>query len=156
MSFIKKKIVVVGQGYVGLPLSISCAQSGYQVIGIDLNAEKVSQLNKHQSIVEDVSDAQLKAVSESGKYKATSDYAIDRMTEIICICVPTPLGSNHQPDLDILKAATKDVGKGLKAGMLVIIESTIQPGTTRDVVVPILEKESGLSRDQFLVAYSPE
>jgi UDP-N-acetyl-D-glucosamine dehydrogenase len=98
----------------------------------------------------------VKSVSESGKYKATTDYLIDPSTEIICICVPTPLGSNHQPDLDILKAATKDVGKSLKAGMLVIIESTIQPGTTRDVVVPILEKESGLSRDQFLVAYSPE
>jgi UDP-N-acetyl-D-glucosamine dehydrogenase len=113
-------------------------------------------LNKYQSIVEDISDAELKAVSESGKYIATPDYAIDPTTEIVCICVPTPLGSNHLPDLDILKAATKDVGKCLKAGMLVIIESTIQPGTTRDVVVPILEKESGLSRDKFLVAYSPE
>jgi len=150
------KVSIIGQGYVGLPLAVSCAQAGFDVTGIDLNKEKVSQLNKHQSIVEDVSDAELKAVSESGKYKATFDYAIDPLTEILCICVPTPLGSNHQPDLDILKAATKDVGKGLKAGMLVIIESTIQPGTTREVVVPILEKESGLSRDQFLVAYSPE
>jgi UDP-N-acetyl-D-glucosamine dehydrogenase len=149
-------VSIIGQGYVGLPLAISCAQSGYQVTGIDLNEEKVSQLSRHQSIVEDVSDAELKAVSESGKYKATSDYVVDPLTEIICICVPTPLGTNHQPDLDILKAATKDVGKGLKSGMLVIIESTIQPGTTRDVVVPILEKESGLSRDQFLLAYSPE
>jgi UDP-N-acetyl-D-glucosamine dehydrogenase len=149
-------ISVVGQGYVGLPLAISCAYAGFKVTGIDLNQEKVSKLNGHRSIVEDVSDAELKSVSESGKYKATSDFVIDPSTEIICICVPTPLGSNHQPDLDILKAATKDVGRSLKAGMLVIIESTIQPGTTRDVVVPILEKESGLSRDQFLVAYSPE
>jgi UDP-N-acetyl-D-glucosamine dehydrogenase len=149
-------ISVVGQGYVGLPLAISCAHAGFKVTGIDLNQEKVSMLNGHRSIVEDVSDAELKSVSESGKYKATSDFVIDPSTEIICICVPTPLGSNHQPDLDILKAATKDVGRSLKAGMLVIIESTIQPGTTRDVVVPILEKESGLSRGQFLVAYSPE
>jgi UDP-N-acetyl-D-glucosamine dehydrogenase len=141
---------------VGLPLAISCAQAGLEVTGIDLNKEKVSYLNKNRSIVEDVSDAELKDVSESGKYKASSNNAIDPSTEIICICVPTPLGANHQPDLDILKAATKDVGKSLKAGMLVIIESTIQPGTTRDVVVPILEKESGLKRDQFLVAYSPE
>jgi UDP-N-acetyl-D-glucosamine dehydrogenase len=150
------KVSIIGQGYVGLPLAISCAQAGFEVTGIDLNVEKVSQLNKYQSIVEDVSDADLKTVSESRKYKATSDYVIDLSTEVICICVPTPLGSNHQPDLDILKAATKDLGKGLKEGMLVIIESTIQPGTTRDVVVPILEKESGLHRDQFLVAYSPE
>jgi UDP-N-acetyl-D-glucosamine dehydrogenase len=150
------KVSIIGQGYVGLPLAISCAQAGYQVTGIDLNEEKVSQLNKHQSIVEDVSNAELKSVNESGRYKATFDFVIDPSNKIICICVPTPLGSNHQPDLDVLKAATKDVGKGLKAGMLVVIESTIQPGTTRDVVVPILEKESGLSRDQFLVAYSPE
>jgi UDP-N-acetyl-D-glucosamine dehydrogenase len=150
------KVSIVGQGYVGLPLAISCAQAGFKVTGIDLNEEKVSRLNKHKSIVEDVSNSELKAVSESGKYKATSDYVLDPSTEIICICVPTPLGPNHQPDLDILKAATKDVGKSLKAGMLVIIESTIQPGTTRDVVVPMLEKESGLNQDQFLVAYSPE
>jgi UDP-N-acetyl-D-glucosamine dehydrogenase len=149
-------VVVIGQGYVGLPLAISSAQVGFTVTGIDLNEEKVSRLNKHQSSVEDVSDVELKSVTESGKYQATTDYLIDPSTEIICICVPTPLGSNHQPDLEILKAATKDVGKSLKAGMLVIIESTIQPGTTRDVVVPILEKESGLIRDQFLVAYSPE
>ena len=149
-------VVVIGQGYVGLPLAISSAQVGFTVTGIDLNEEKVSRLNKHQSIVEDVSDAELKSVTESGKYQATTSYSIDPTTEIICICVPTPLGSNHQPDLEILKAATKDVGKSLKVGMLVIIESTIQPGTTRDVVVPILEKESGLIRDQFLVAYSPE
>jgi UDP-N-acetyl-D-glucosamine dehydrogenase len=150
------KVVVIGQGYVGLPLAISSAQAGFKVIGIDLNEEKVSRLNKHQSIVEDVSDVELKSVTESGKYQATTSYSIDSTTEIICICVPTPLGSTHQPDLEILKAATKDVGKSLKVGMLVIIESTIQPGTTRDVVVPILEKESGLNRDQFLVAYSPE
>jgi UDP-N-acetyl-D-glucosamine dehydrogenase len=156
VSFIKKKIVIVGQGYVGLPLAISCAQVGFEVTGIDLNEEKVSQLNKHQSIIEDVTDEELKTVSVSGKYRATTDSLIDPSAEIICICVPTPLGSDHQPDLEILKAATKDVGKKLKPDMLVIIESTIQPGTTRDVVVPILEKESGLSSDQFLVAYSPE
>jgi UDP-N-acetyl-D-glucosamine dehydrogenase len=150
------KVSIIGQGYVGLPLAISCAKAGFEVIGLDLNEEKVSQLNKHQSVIEDVSTAELKSVTEAGKYKATTSNLIDPSTEIICICVPTPLGTNHQPDLDILKAATKDVGKSLKAGMLVIIESTIQPGTTRDVVVPILEKESGLNRDQFLVAYSPE
>ena len=150
------KLSVIGQGYVGLPLAISSAQVGYEVTGIDLNKDKVSQLNQHQSVIEDVSSAELKSVSESGKYKATTNYSIDPSTEIICICVPTPLGSDHQPDLEILMAATKDVGNNLKAGMLVIIESTIQPGTTRDVVVPILEKESGLSSDQFLVAYSPE
>ena len=119
------KVSIIGQGYVGLPLAISCAQAGFEVTGIDLSEEKVSQLNSYRSIVEDVSDSEVKSVSESGKYKATTDYLIDPLTEIICICVPTPLGSKHQPDLEILKAATKDVGKSLKSGMLVIIESTI-------------------------------
>jgi UDP-N-acetyl-D-glucosamine dehydrogenase len=150
------KVSIIGQGYVGLPLGISCAQSGYEVTGHDLSEEKVSQLNKCQSIIEDVSSKELKIVTESGKYQATTNNLITPTTEIICICVPTPLGINHRPDLGVLKEATKDVGRSLKPGMLVIIESTIQTGTTRNVLVPILEKESGLSRDQFLVVYSPE
>ena len=140
----------------GLPLAISSAQVGYKVIGVDLNIEKVALLNNYKSPIEDISDYEIKSAITSGNYKASSERYIDPSTEIVCICVPTPLGSDHQPDLEILKAATKDVGKNLKPDMLVIIESTIQPGTTRDVVVPILEKESGLNKDQFLVAYSPE
>ena len=150
------KLSVFGQGYVGLPLAIFSAQAGYEVIGLDLNIEKVALLNNCKSPIEDISDNEIKNATLAGNYKASSNPYIHPSTEIICICVPTPLGSDHQPDLEILKAATKDVAKNLKAGMLVIIESTIQPGTTRDVVVPILEKESGLNKDQFLVAYSPE
>jgi UDP-N-acetyl-D-glucosamine dehydrogenase len=150
------KLSIIGQGYVGLPLAISSAQAGYEVVGVDLNLEKVTLLNNYKSSIEDISDNEIKNAALSGNYKASSNSYIHPSTEIICICVPTPLGSDHQPDLEILKAATTDVGKNLKPDMLVIIESTIQPGTTRDVVVPILEKESGLSSDQFLVAYSPE
>jgi UDP-N-acetyl-D-glucosamine dehydrogenase len=150
------KLSIIGQGYVGLPLAISSAQAGYEVVGVDLNLEKVALLNNYKSPIEDISDSEIKNASLAGNYKASSNSYIHPSTEIICICVPTPLGSDHKPDLEILKAATTDVGKNLKPGMLVIIESTIQPGTTREVVVPILEKESGLSRDKFLVAYSPE
>ena len=150
------KISIVGQGYVGLPLAISSSKAGYEVLGIDSNEQKVSQLNNYLSPVEDVSNIELKSMINSGNYRASTDYTIDPATRIICICVPTPLGNNHQPDLELLKAATSSVGKNLKPGMLIIIESTIQPGTTRDVVVPILEQESGLSSDQFFVAYSPE
>jgi UDP-N-acetyl-D-glucosamine dehydrogenase len=151
-----KLISIIGQGYVGLPLAISTAQVGYKVVGVDLNLEKVALLNNYKSPIEDISDSEIKSAITSGNYKASSETYIDPSTEIICICVPTPLGSNHQPDLEILKEATTDVGKNLKPGMLVIIESTIQPGTTRNVVVPILEKESGLGANKFLVAYSPE
>lgn len=150
------KIFVVGQGYVGLPLAIASVNAGFDVTGIDKDKRKVSNLNFGISEVEDISASELKSTISSGKYRATSEFLFDSNNSIILICVPTPLGSDRQPDLEILKAATASVGKNLKPGMLVIIESTIQPGNTRNVVVPILEKESGLSRDKFLVAYSPE
>ena len=151
-----QKVSIIGQGYVGLPLAITASRVNYDVTGIDLDNSKIAALKRSKSPIEDISDSEIEAAIFSGNYKVSNDPFIHHLTEIICICVPTPLGKNHQPDLDILKLASKDVGKNLKAGMLVIIESTIQPGTTRNVVVPILEKESGLSRDQFLVAYSPE
>lgn len=149
-------IAVIGQGYVGLPLAISASSVGLEVTGIDVDQNRISMINSAISPVEDISNSEIKVAINSGNYKASSNSYIHPSTEIICICVPTPLGKNHQPDLEILRSATNSVGKSLKAGMLVIIESTIQPGTTRNVVVPILEKESGLSRNQFLVAYSPE
>jgi UDP-N-acetyl-D-glucosamine dehydrogenase len=152
----KTNVVVIGQGYVGLPLALEAAKSGYSVIGIDNNLAKVEELTAGRSTVEDISNEELNRAIENGNLTISANTTFNPSTEIICICVPTPLGSNHQPDLDVLKAATKDVGKSLKAGMLVIIESTIQPGTTRNVVVPILEKESELNRNQFLVAHSPE
>ena len=150
------KIAIIGQGYVGLPLAIAAANSSFEVTGIDTDSKKLSDINSGKSPVEDVSDSEIQSVIKSGKYQALVEAVINPSTEIVCICVPTPLGQNHQPDLEILKSATKDVSKNLKAGMLVIIESTIQPGTTRNIVVPILERESGLNRDQFLIAYSPE
>ena len=150
------QISVIGQGYVGLPLAVAAAKADFKVHGIDIDKEKISSLNQGVSPVEDISNNELASVVKLGNYQASSESDFSADTKIICICVPTPLSSNHQPDLSILKAATKDVGRNLKTGMLVIIESTIQPGTTRNVVVPILERESGLGRDQFLVAYSPE
>jgi UDP-N-acetyl-D-glucosamine dehydrogenase len=149
-------VVVIGQGYVGLPLAIAASKSGFEVTGIDIDSNKIVEINNRKSPVEDISDSEINTALNSGNYKASSDSYINPSTEIICVCVPTPLGKDHQPDLEILKSAAKDIGENLKAGMLVIIESTIQPGTTRNTVVPILEKESGLSRDKFLVAYSPE
>ena len=149
-------IAVIGQGYVGLPLALSAAKSGFTVIGIDTDINKITKIDKGMSPVEDISDSELMEAIASKKYFARSEPRLEPETNIICICVPTPLGKDHNPDLEILKSASRDVGQNLKAGMLVIIESTIQPGTTRNVVVPILEKESGLNKDQFLVAYSPE
>ena len=150
-------VSVIGQGYVGLPLAIISAESGNKTFGVDINFEKIKLLQSGKSIVEDISDEQICKALKSNHYIPTKNFeeAIPN-SDVILICVPTPLSENHKPDLDILHSAAKEVGKNLKAGMLVIIESTIQPGTTRNSVVPILEKESGLEKEQFLVAFSPE
>jgi UDP-N-acetyl-D-glucosamine dehydrogenase len=149
-------VAVIGQGYVGLPLAVTAARAGFQVIGIDKEISKVNSINSGSSPVEDITNQELIAELTATNYRAMQVLDIKKFYDVVCICVPTPLGKNQKPDLTTLKSATTDVGKGVKPGMLVIIESTIQPGTTRNVLVPILEKESGLSRDQFLVVYSPE
>lgn len=149
-------VAVIGQGYVGLPLAVTAARAGFQVIGIDKEISKVNSINSGKSPVEDITDQELIAVLTATNYRIMQVLDVKKFYDVVCICVPTPLGKNQKPDLTTLKSATTDVGKGVKPGMLVIIESTIQPGTTRNVLVPILEKESGLSRDQFLVVYSPE
>ena len=150
------QIQIVGQGYVGLPLALAASNCGYTVIGIDNNAEKVYQISKGVSPVEDISDEELKLAIQSGKYRATGNIDASQGTNLICICVPTPLDQDHRPDLGALIAAVTTVGKNLTPGMLVIIESTISPGTTRKLLLPILVETSGLSEKEFHLAYSPE
>jgi len=150
------KVIIFGQGYVGLPLAIAAAQSGFDVIGFDTDPNKVSQLAKGRSPIEDISDKQISDVAQSGRYKVTSNAAFEEDIKVICICVPTPLGSDHKPDLSALEQAITTVGKSLKPSMLVIVESTISPGTTRKVLLPILIETSGLSEEEFYLAYSPE
>ena len=150
------KVSIIGQGYVGLPLAVSASSVNYFVYGIDVDSNRISRLKSGISPIEDLKSKDLEKLLIEGNYRPDTDFNLIGESHIVAICVPTPLGKNHQPDLEILKSAAKDVGKNLRAGMLVIVESTIQPGTTRNIVIPILEKESGLRRDQFLVAYSPE
>ena len=148
-------VAIIGQGYVGLPLAIKLSESGMNVIGLDTNLEVVNAIAHGNSLIEDVSSESLKKVLESGKYKISSEYEEIRSSTIKCICVPTPL-KNHKPDLSFLIEAVEKVGENLVAGDLVVIESTIEPGTTREVLVPILEKKSKLIMGEFYVAYSPE
>ena len=150
------KVTVVGQGYVGLPLAITAAQSGCTVYGLDNNDEKVALLKSGKSIIEDLSDEVVKNSVDSKKYLPTIDQSVISNSEVILICVPTPLSSEHQPDLGALSSATTTVGKNLKAGALVIVESTIEPGTCRNILLSILSKESGLKPGEFELAYSPE
>src|SRR6266568_3093596 len=144
---------VVGLGYVGLPLLVVVANAGFPVLGLEANPEKVEKLRDRRSYVVDVTDSDLASV-EDGEY--STDPAILQRAEVIIICVPTPL-TDHTPDLSLVRKAAHDVGLNLRPGRLVILESTTYPGTTEELLRPILEDDSGLraGRD-FALAYSPE
>ena len=150
------KIAVVGQGYVGLPLAVAAAGAGHNVLGIDSNGARVGLLNGGVSPVEDISDAAIASLISEGKYSASRDFDDCKSADVIAICVPTPLTADKKPDLSALVSATTSVGANLKKGALVIVESTVEPGTTRDVVLPILVKESGMDSSEFMLAFSPE
>jgi UDP-N-acetyl-D-glucosamine dehydrogenase len=150
------EIVVIGQGYVGLPLAISAVSSNKKVFGFDINQTRVSNLQKKFSDIEDISNSEIGSAIDSGKYIPTSNTDDIKNAGIFLICVPTPLDSGHTPDITALLSATETVGRSMKNGSLVVIESTIQPGTTRNVVMPLLEKFSGLKNSEFLLAFSPE
>ena len=150
------QISVIGQGYVGLPLALAICNAGYSTIGIDSSVFRISELQSSKSGIEDISDNEIATALASGKYKPTTDYSEVRNSNVILICVPTPLTKNNLPDLSAVANSAKELSKYLQKDSLVILESTVEPGTTRDFFVPMLEKSSGLSRDNFNVAFSPE
>ena len=150
------QITVVGQGYVGLPLAIAASSAGYIVFGFDSNKDKIALLSQGHSIIEDLNDNEIQKCIESGAYIPTLNQKVIAQSEVVLICVPTPLSSGRKPDLTALSAATATVGKNIKKGTLVIVESTIEPGTCRNILLPILLRESGLTLDDFDLAYSPE
>ena len=150
------KAGVVGLGYVGLPLAVEMARKGYQVTGIDLIREKVDAVNSGISYVLDVPSEALLPFISANKMRATQSLAAVEKLDTLNICVPTPLRKNKDPDLSYVIAAVEAIRNHIRPGQLIILESTTYPGTTREIVLPILE-ESGLrvGRDFFL-AYSPE
>ncbi len=149
-------VLVIGLGYVGLPLAIAAARSGFRVTGLDLNAEIVSGLMAGRSHVDDITDAEVAEMLSHG-FQATSDEAATGPQDVIVICVPTPLSEAAGPDLSAVRAATATAGRLLKAGTLVSLESTTYPGTTEEVLGPLLEKASGLTAGiDFFLAFSPE
>ena len=150
------KITVIGQGYVGLPLAIASSEAGFTVFGLDNNEEKIAVLKSGKSIIEDLSDEVIKKSLNSNLYTPTTDQSVISDSDVVLICVPTPLSNEHKPDLAALISAVTTVGKNLKAGALLIVESTIEPGTCRNILLPILLKESGLKLGELELAYSPE
>jgi nucleotide sugar dehydrogenase len=149
-------LLVIGLGYVGLPLAREAALSGLRVVGYDLNQELVSGLNSGRSHVGDIPAADIAAMLAKG-FRATTLEAEVGAPDTIVICVPTPLSADSTPDLAAVSAATKTAGRLLRPGMLVVLESTTYPGTTDEVVRPLLEKVSGLTAGvDFSLAFSPE
>ena len=151
-----EKIAVIGQGYVGLPLAITAAEAGFFVVGIDIDSEKVSLLSKGVSTVEDVSNERLLVQLQSKNYTVSTEFSVISEVEIILICVPTPLDSNQKPDLSYIKNSVEQIANHLKPDSLVILESTVEPGTTRNMIQPSLEKASNSNSNTFHLAFSPE
>lgn len=150
------QVTVVGLGYVGLPLAIAASQAGYMVFGLDHSEEKVALLSSGKSIIEDLTGHVINRSIKSKLFLPTTDQSVISRSELVLICVPTPLSDDHKPDLSLLISAITMVGKNLKSGALVIVESTIAPGTCRNILLPILLKESGLKLGDVEIAYSPE
>jgi nucleotide sugar dehydrogenase len=152
---VKEVIGVVGQGYVGLPLALEISRNGFSVIGVDTNQSLVDALNSGHSSIEDISGEDILKELEANRYKASTDYSHIKSCQIILVCVPTPL-NGKTPDLKFLIHAISNIGYHLDKGDLVIVESTVEPETTREILLPILEKNSKLNRKDFYVAFSPE
>jgi UDP-N-acetyl-D-glucosamine dehydrogenase len=151
------RLVVVGLGYVGLPLALSFAQAGLRVVGLDLDPRKIDAITRGESYIEDVPSEELKAAVESGHFSATSDCDILRECDAVSICVPTPLRKTGDPDISYISAVTEELATRLHPGMTIVLESTTYPGTTQEVLLPRLEEVSGLKAGQdFFLAFSPE
>jgi UDP-N-acetyl-D-glucosamine dehydrogenase len=152
----KEKIAVVGLGYVGLPLALAAAEAGFNVVGVDNNSIKVSEINSGKSLIEDISDSQIRKLVSKGSFVATVEFAEIRDAKTVLICVPTPLNSEHKPDISALEFAAKSIAPNLNRDVLVVLESTVATSTTRNFLLPILIKGSGLGSKDINIAFSPE
>ena len=150
------KVGMVGLGYVGLPLAVAFSEAGFKVLGFDIKQEKVDLVNHGQSYIADISSNQLLSVVAGNFLEATIDKSRLEEVDVICICVPTPLTKTKEPDLSYVIHESEEITKHLKPGQLVVLESTSYPGTTREVVLPILERSGLHGGSDFYLAYSPE
>jgi UDP-N-acetyl-D-glucosamine dehydrogenase len=152
-----RKVAIVGAGYVGIPLAQVFAEAGQEVLLVDISAERVEQINRGDSYIEDVPSEALGPLVESGSIRATTDYDELKQVEAIIIALPTPLSKQREPDLTIVMSAAEEIAKRLQPGQMVVLESTTYPGTTRERLCPALEAGSGLRAGKdFYLAFSPE
>ena len=150
------RVGVLGLGYVGLPLAVEFAKAGFHVTGIDVSEDKVSRLNRGESYVLDVHNQELKPLVDSGRLRATTDFSEIANFDTVNICVPTPLRKTKDPDMSYIVACTEELAKYLRAGTLVILESTTYPGTTEELLLPTLEKSGLKVGEDFFLCFSPE
>jgi UDP-N-acetyl-D-glucosamine dehydrogenase len=151
------KIGVIGIGYVGLPLAVTFAEAGFEVVGVDPLADKVDAINRGESYILDVDSAKVKALVDAGKLSANTDYAVLAEVDAVSICVPTPLRKTGDPDLSFIASASKSLAPYLHPGMVIVLESSTYPGTTREMILPEMEAICGLEVGKdFFLAFSPE
>ena len=148
---------IIGLGYVGLPLAVNFAEAGIKVVGFDKNPEKVDKINHGDNYIKDIRDAVLREVVESVTLTATTDFSRIKECDALLICVPTPLDRFKKPDMHYIADACTEIGRHMKPGSFICLESTTYPTTTEDFMLPIIEKESGMQAGiDFWMAYSPE
>src|SRR6266545_1337302 len=153
----KPEVAIVGAGYVGMPLAQVFAEAGKNVVLVDISDEVVKGINRGESHIGDVASGELKKLVDESRVSATTDYDALKDADAILIALPTPLSSQREPDLSIVRAAVEEIAPRLRQGQLVVLESTTYPGTTRECLQPILESGSGLKAgEDFHLAFSPE
>jgi len=149
------KIGIIGMGYVGIPLGIEFAQNGFSVVGFDTDNVKIKNINSGKQIMKHISTKMMNTFVKNGG-KATSDFTELKSVDCILVCVPTPLDIYEQPDMSFVEKATNSISRNIKEGQIVVLESTTYPGTTKEIIKPILEKSGLVAGNDFFLAYSPE
>jgi UDP-N-acetyl-D-glucosamine dehydrogenase len=150
------RVAVIGQGYVGLPLALEYARAGFTAVGIDNDPDRIAALNLGQSPTPDVGDAELGELLASGRYRATGDFAALDTSDVVIICVPTPLRKSKDPDISYVVAAAEQTATHFHPGQLVVLESTTYPGTTDELLIPMLASRGARVGESVFVAFSPE
>jgi len=150
------RVAIIGQGYVGLPLAVEFARAGFNVVGVDTDLDRVGGLALGQSYTPDVTTEELLPLLSNGRYTPTTDFAVLEESDVIVICVPTPLRKSKDPDISYVMAAAEEVSAHFRPGQLVILESTTYPGTTEELLLPMLEARGARVGENMFLAFSPE
>jgi len=152
----KARLAVIGQGYVGLPLSVEFGRRGFSVTGIETDLDRITALNAGRSYIPDVKSEDLMTLLNRGRYEATSDFTVLERSDAVVICVPTPLRKSQDPDISFVVAAAEQVATHFRPGQLVILESTTYPGTTEELLLPMFQARGAKVGENFFLAFSPE